>query len=113
MNRVWSKEEKARVIELRDGGMTFRAIGFLFRATENQVACIYRRARRPHTNGSSAKKDPATAMIMRAVGLSADRPDVPDEVWEDRDRRANAERTINMVLFGDPVVPRWSSNASS
>lgn len=33
-----------------------------------------------------------------------------EQQWRDRDQRANAPRDANMMLLGDPVVPRWQSN---
>lgn len=38
---------------------------------------------------------------------------VPDHVLEDRERRESAPDTPNSAILGDPVTPRWMSNADS
>lgn len=38
---------------------------------------------------------------------------VPNHVLEDRQRRLNAPETLNSKYLGDPVVPRWMSNANN
>jgi hypothetical protein len=54
-------------------------------------------------------KPPGTREIMAGLGSKRQ---TPAEVFADRDRRLNAARTPNMAVLGDPVVPRWNSNAT-
>ena len=50
----------------------------------------------------------ATTDIVRSLGV---RPVPPAEVLFDRECRMNAPRTPNVIVLGDPEVPRWHSNA--
>jgi tetratricopeptide (TPR) repeat protein len=58
---------------------------------------------------SAAVSNPAPKASDRAHGGT--RMKIPRAVLFDRDRRINAELTLNMEILGYPVVPRWNSNA--
>ncbi len=106
MNRKWSAEQKAQIMAMRRRGLTLRAIGAQIGATEHQVGGVIKRLEGPNTG--SISKNPVATELLRDSGT---RMMIPRAVLFDRDRRINAELTLNMVILGDPVVPRWNSNA--
>lgn len=105
MQRKYSDEVQAKVMQLRRDGLTMRAIGLQVGATENQIGNLIRRL--DGRNTRIYGKNKATSELMK----NGPRVEVPERVLVDRDRRLQAPRTISMALFGDPVVPRWNSNA--
>lgn len=58
---------------------------------------IKKRKRRAEERARDRKSQVAIA-IMREFGS----PITPAELWDDRDRRLNAPRTLTMIICGDP-----------
>jgi transcriptional regulator len=106
MNRKWSTEQKAQIMAMRHRGMTLLAIGALFSATEQQISGVIKGLKGRSTGNIS--KNPVAAELLNHSGT---RMKIPSAVLSDRDRRINTDLTLNMTILGDPVVPRWNSNA--
>ena len=51
-----------------------------------------------------------TEEVLRQIMPRTFKEPTPDHVWADRDRRMAVDETPNMLLLGDPAVPRWMSN---
>jgi hypothetical protein len=64
-------------------------------------------SRRKRWHASKDRKTDAAATLMRQK--IDHRP--PPHVLMEREHRLNAPRDLNMVILGDPCVPRWNSNA--
>ncbi len=114
MTARWPDEVKARVMALRREGLTAKQIGRQLGLTDGQVRGAWRtreqrQAEEDRRRGSRPprkhRKDP------NALRGGRDPRDIPERVLIDRERRMNAELTTHHVLLGDPVVPRWNSNA--
>lgn len=60
-------------------------------------------AERRRQREAEEKRKPAE-MIFQVHAIS-----IPSWVLADRDRRLFAPRTLSMIFFGDPVLPRWRS----
>lgn len=91
---------------LRRLGLSFRAIGAQIGARESQVWGVIKRLE-GRAEGSN-RKNKVAADLLKESG----KVEVPLAVLDERDRRLSVEMTLSMKLFGDPVVPRWQSNAS-
>jgi hypothetical protein len=99
----WSHHEEETALQMKKDGATHGQIAReLPGRTREQVERYF--ARRFNARD---KKNPVAVEILRSQFGA--RP--PVEVLFDQDRRINAPLTPNMIVLGDPVVPRWNSNA--
>ena len=100
--RKWAAEIP-QILEMRfKQRMKLREIAERYDTTAERMGHLIARV----LDGESNRKSPVTQYYTRSLGDAA-RP--PVEVLFDRDRRLNAELTPNMIILGDPVVPRWMS----
>lgn len=74
---------------------------------------IERRRHRRRLDSVREYQSPKWVKVKTKTGNMLTVKYVPDHVLEDRERRQNAPETPNTRWLGDPVVPRWMSNADS
>ena len=89
---------------MREQGCQIREIAEHFNCGIEAISHVLRRDRVRVRD----RKNEAAKKIGRVVKHSIS---IPANVLEERDRRLNAEMTLSMAMFGDPVVRRWDSNA--
>jgi hypothetical protein len=95
-------------LRMRREGAFCREIGEAIGKSEQAVNRFFRaHAGRPDYVGKSAV---ASDILRQSSGAIR----TPVEVLFDRDRRLNSPRAAhpNCIVLGDPVVPRWHSNAA-
>lgn len=106
MNKKYSDEMREKIMTMRRAGMTFRAIGERVGSTAPKLGALV--ARIDGRRRASDKKHAVATVLLRQSNRAAD---IPPEVLLDRDKRLNAELDANKKILGDPVLPRWRSNA--
>lgn len=117
MPRKHSPELKQRIIAMRRMGLSAVEIGKHFGFHSRIVRGLWRTAAQLKQEEERRRERRVRRPRRRDDGRCWDSlrgyrtPEIPDEVLADRDRRINAELTTNMAVLGDPVVPRWMSNA--
>lgn len=99
----WTSQDIQTAVQMRKEMKSFREIAeALGRKDPDPISKFLRRLNlgqeneRNRDNGRSTHEE-----IVRA----------PDEVLAEREQRLGEPRTLGMLLFGDPIVPRWMSNA--
>lgn len=115
MTAPYPPELKARIMDLKHQGLNSVEIAAHTGLTARQVRSAWRtpeqrqrRLAKLYARRRLLRRSPATNGIAMQ---RRDPRDVPPSVLADRDRRIEAEMTPNMAVLGDPVVPRWNSNA--
>lgn len=117
MPRKHSPELKQRIIAMRRVGFSSAEIAGHFGISSRIVRSLWRTAAQRKQEEERRRERRVRRPRRRDDGRGWDSlrgyraPEIPDEVLADRDRRINAELTTNMAVLGDPVTPRWNSNA--
>src|SRR6185312_4445287 len=92
-------------------------LGGRFTAAElvSQMNELSARRRKIQTESKRRRRQQAVKppRIYRAQVTHSDKYKIPPHVIEERDQRLNAPDTLNSLILGDPVVPRWQSNDDS
>jgi hypothetical protein len=112
--RPWSAEEDAALISARDAGQRFEDIASDLKRTINSVKCRVSHLRLSADQKRALtlqKKQAQPATVRMKIEHNSERaPSVPDEVWEARNQRLAAPRTLTGWLMGDPPAPATPTN---
>ncbi len=113
--RAWTAEEGRRALKLSNEGQSMKQIGAIIGRSSDSVRSYVNYARmspekrRLHNIKKHTRSTPrimkSGVMEHRVIKFGAAN-EVPAEVWEDRNRRLMAERSITAVMFGDPEPGR-------
>ena len=90
---AWTADEDDRLRELKEAGLTWPMIGCEMNRTLRSV--MGRWFRMTHKNAGRRE------VIVYA---GDQRIDVPNEVWEEREARLSAPKTLTGSLMGDPPI---------